>query len=103
MDEGHRRPNDPASRQVAAQQREPHPPVPTVRKQLLENRTTIFALLFGVTGFLGLPVLWLSPVFSRTEKWVWSVIVTIYTFALIAVTVAVLWWSYTRIRDALYF
>ncbi len=56
-------------------------------------RFLILAMLFLVTGFLGLPVLWLSKSFSLTEKLVWSVLNTIYTCALIAVTVAICVWA----------
>lgn len=56
-------------------------------------RFLILAMLFFVTGFLGLPVLWLSKSFSLTEKLVWSVLNTIYTCALIAGTVAICVWA----------
>ncbi|GIW97100.1 MAG: hypothetical protein KatS3mg111_0433 [Pirellulaceae bacterium] len=79
----------------------PSKPLPSLREQLLEKRGTIFALLFGVTGCLGLPLLWMSPRFSRTEKIVWSVIVVLYTLLLIGGTAAVLWWSYSQIVRAL--
>lgn len=52
-------------------------------RKLLESRLAIFVMLFCVTGFLGIPVLWASPSFSKLEKSVWSVVVTIYTCALI--------------------
>jgi len=65
---------------------------------LLESRLAILGLLFGVTGFLGIPVLWMSPAFSRNEKIAWSVAVTIYTLVLIAIAVAICWWSYNQIR-----
>ncbi len=51
------------------------------------NRPLIFAMLFGVTGALGLPLLWYSPAFSRREKWIWSIINCIYTAALIAIAI----------------
>jgi hypothetical protein len=56
-------------------------------------RFLILAILFFVTGFLGLPVLWLSKSFSPTEKIVWSILNIIYTFALIAGTVAICVWA----------
>ncbi len=69
---------------------------------VLENRLAMFGLLFCVTGFLGLPFLWMSHRFSHTEKIVWSIIVTIYTFILLGLTAAVCWWSYSQISQSLY-
>ncbi len=68
---------------------------------ILENRLAMFGMLFGVTGFLGIPFLWMSHRFSRREKMVWSVIVTIYTLLLIAGMLAICWWSYTQITRSL--
>ena len=65
--------------------------------QVLDSRLLIFAMLFGVTGFLGLPVLWFSPRFSRREKYFWSVVNILYTSALIVLCAAICWWSYHRI------
>lgn len=57
------------------------------------TRFLILAMLFFVTGFLGLPVLWISRSFSLTEKIVWSLLNTIYTCALIAGTIAICIWA----------
>jgi len=67
--------------------------------QILRSRFLIFVLLFAVTGFLGLPILWLSPSFSRLEKYFWSVVNILYTSALIALCLAICWWAYTRIVE----
>jgi hypothetical protein len=69
--------------------------------RLLNNRPAIFLLLFCVTGFLGLPLLWKSNAFSTKEKVVWSVINTLYTCILIGLTAAIVWWSYSNIRATL--
>lgn len=71
------------------------------RTPLLDRQTTrviVFVTLFGVTGFLGLPLLWFSRAFSRREKIVWSVINTLYTLALIGITAAICWWSYLQFK-----
>ncbi len=65
--------------------------------QILRSRLLILVLLFAVTGFLGLPILWLSPSFSRLEKYVWSVVNILYTSAFIALCLAICWWAYFRI------
>ncbi len=75
-----------------------HPPK---AGRLVDNRAAVLLMLFCVTGFLGIPVLYASRGFSRNEKIIWSVVVTIYTLILIAITVWIVWWSYTNIRDAL--
>ncbi len=59
--------------------------------RLIDHRWVVLVLLFGVTGVLGLPVLWLSRGFSRSEKWFWSFVVTVYTCLLIAVAVYSCW------------
>jgi hypothetical protein len=70
------------------------------KNQLLRSRFFVFILLFGVTGFLGLPVLWISPVFSKLEKVVWSVVNILYTCALIWMCVLVCWWAYSKMVEA---
>lgn len=79
---------------------EPAPASPAETKSslhdLAENRAAVFATLFLVTGCLGIPLLWMSSRFSRPERIVWSVIVTLYTAALIALVVAVFIWAYRR-------
>ena len=67
--------------------------------QLLNSRLLIFVMLFGVTGFLGLPILWMSPSFSRLEKYFWSVVNILYTTVLIILCVVICWWAYTRIVE----
>ena len=67
--------------------------------QLLNSRLLIFVMLFGVTGFLGLPILWMSPSFSRLEKYFWSVMNILYTTFLIIVCVVICWWAYIRIVE----
>lgn len=69
---------------------------------LLENRPAILALLFLVTGFFGIPLLWMSDSFSRTEKIVWSIVVTVYTLILIGATVAICWWGYAQVNQLLH-
>ena len=87
---------------VKSREATPRPQAPAP-KQLLNRRPTIFLLLFGVMGFLGIPLLVKSTAFSRREKVLWSCVVTLYTFGLMWGTAAIVWWSYTNIRDALQF
>ncbi len=68
---------------------------------ILDNRLAMFGMLFCVTGFLGIPFLWMSQRFSHMEKVVWSVVVTVYTLILLGLTAAVCWWSYSQISHSL--
>lgn len=68
-----------------------------LQSSLLSNRRAILVLLWGVTGFLGLPLLWLSPKFTPAEKFVYSVLVTVYSLFLIGIAVGIVWWAYLRI------
>jgi hypothetical protein len=70
------------------------------RSGILENRKAIIVMLFGITGVLGLPLLWISPKFSANEKLIYSVAVTFYTAVLIGIAVAAVWWAYSRIMGA---
>jgi hypothetical protein len=75
-------------------------PAPKKSEPLLDRQTTrivMFVVLFGVTGFLGLPALWISQSFTTSEKIFWSIINTIYTLILIGITAAICWWSYRQI------
>ncbi len=67
------------------------------KMELLQSRGAVLAVLFLVTGVLGVPLLWINRRFSTTERIVWTIIVTLYTAALLAFVGWVLWWAYSRI------
>ena len=71
------------------------------KSRLLGSRRAILVVLFAVTGFLGLPILWWSPVFSNREKRIWTAINVVYTMLMILGCVAICWWSFARIWTAL--
>ncbi len=64
---------------------------------MTDSRWMVLAILFGVTGALGIPLLWVSKRFSLVERIFWSIVVTIYTLALVGVTAAIVMWSYQMI------
>ena len=66
-------------------------------EQLVSNRKVILAMLFLVTGALGLPLLWLSPAFNPTEKVIWSLVNLVYTLMLIGLCVVICYWAYSQI------
>ncbi len=73
---------------------------PTGKPKNLQSKTVVFATLFLVTGFLGIPLLWINQSFSNTERIVWSVVVTIYTVALLYGAWLICLWSYHSIIGA---
>ena len=57
-------------------------PPPSARKKLrdlADNYWLVLGMLFFVTLFLGLPVLWVSRGFSPLSKVLWTVLVLIWT------------------------
>jgi len=81
----------------------PSPPVSTKRELMgyMHKRWAVLLLLFGATAALGLPVLWKSRGFSKPEKIVWSVLVSLYTILVFWIFFKVMWWSYTSISESL--
>ena len=64
---------------------------------LVQNKWLVLAVLFTVTGAIGLPLLWVNRKFSTLERFFWSIVVTLYTIILIAIVIAILTWSYRQI------
>jgi len=64
---------------------------------LIQNKLAVLAALFLVTGFLGLPLLWMNRQFSAVERLFWSVVIILYTLILIGITVFVGWWCYHQV------
>jgi hypothetical protein len=78
---------------LAENQRKPKP-LKSAWEQTLRSRGAVLGTMFLVTGALGLPLLWYSPVFSKLEKLLWTLIVLIYTLTLLGITWAILLWCY---------
>ena len=72
-------------------------PPTTARKDLLQNRGAVLALLFLVTGALGIPLLWMNRNFSPLERSFWTIVVLCYTFTLVGFTAWIVWWAYSRV------
>ena len=66
---------------------------------LVQSKLAVLAVLFFVTGFLGLPLLWLSPRFSNVERWIWAILNTIYTCTLIWIVFKICMWSWAQISS----
>lgn len=67
------------------------------KKDLLQSRSAVLAILFLVTGALGIPLLWINRNFSPIERIAWTIVVTIYTLILIAFTAWIVWWAYRQV------
>ncbi|MGI9467653.1 MAG: hypothetical protein ACR2OA_11070 [Rubripirellula sp.] len=66
-------------------------------EKLIQSKLAVLACLFLVTGFLGLPLLWMNRRFSTAERFLWAIVVTIYTLALIGLVGAIVLWCYKQI------
>ncbi len=72
---------------------------PSSWQMLLHSPVVILGMCFLVLAILGIPLIWLSPAFSHRQKWIWSIVITVYTFLLIAIVIAVVWWAISRIQS----
>ena len=70
-------------------------------RRAVDNPWAVLALLFFVTLFLGLPVLWYSRGFSTVAKAFWTVAVLVWTAVVFWVFFLLMSWSWARIQDAL--
>lgn len=68
--------------------------------RLQDRRWFVIAIVFGAALFLGYPILWNSPRFSRREKVVLSVLVAVETVVLFWGFYRVMQWSYHRVVDS---
>ncbi len=72
----------------------PPPQQPKNSAKLLQSRFAVLGILFGVTGCLGIPLLWMNKQFSQSERVMWAVIVSLYTALLCYGTYRICAWSY---------
>ena len=78
---------------------EPKPPHAV--REIANNIWALYALLFLVTGVLGLPLIFLNTKLSRLHKGLLATAVTLYTASLFFGLYAVLIWCWGRISSAL--
>ena len=67
-----------------------------------DTPVVILVLLFGVMAIFGLPLLWASKAFSPLMKVLLSVVVTLYTLAILYAFYLIMAWCYTRIMHSLH-
>jgi hypothetical protein len=70
-------------------------------RDAVDNPWMLLGLLFFVLAIFGLPLLWMSRAFSTSTKVLLSLVVTIYTLALLGCTGAVVWWAWTVVQSSL--
>lgn len=66
-------------------------------EKLIQSKLAVLACLFLVTGFLGLPLLWMNRRFNTAERFLWAVVVIVYTLVLIGLVGAIVVWCYNQI------
>lgn len=71
------------------------------RSKLIRSRAAVLATLFLGTGAFGIPLLWISGKFSRSERIVWSMLAVLYTLAMVAVLVIAVWWLIAAFMPAM--
>lgn len=77
-----------------------HLPSRVSPQRMLQHRGMVLATLFLVTGALGIPLLWINEQFSLVERIVWSVVLVIYTTAVLIVGAIVILWMYRHTLGA---
>ena len=77
------------------------PAPPSAARQLIDNPWFMLAMLFLVTAALGLPFLWMSRGFSRTSKFILSIVVLLYTALILWIFWIIMAWCIARIVDAM--
>jgi hypothetical protein len=90
-------PNQPIDALVVA---DPKPSARAKLWELADNPWLVLGMLFFVTLFLGLPVLWVSRGFSPLSKILWTVLVLIWTAIAFWMFYLVMYYAvYVPIRD----
>lgn len=78
----------------------PAPPAESKWRQLADNPTAVIALIFLVTGCLGIPVILICRGFSPSKKVLWIVVSILYTALLFFLVGLVCMWAYGNIMKA---
>jgi hypothetical protein len=70
-------------------------------RKLADNPTAVIALIFLVTGCLGIPVILICRGFTPTKKAIWIIVSIIYTAFLFYLVGLVCMWAYGNVVDAM--
>lgn len=69
-------------------------------RKLADNPYAVIALIFCVTGCLGIPLILVSRTFTPAQKALWVVVSLIYTAILFGLVITVWVWTYYRVMYA---
>ncbi len=70
-------------------------------RDVVDNRKLLIALLFFATAGLGIPLIWLSRVFSPKAKLILTITVSIYTVVILWLFWRIMQWCYDRIAPVM--
>ena len=70
-------------------------------RKIADNPYAVIALIFCVTGCLGIPVIMICRGFSRPKKVLWIVISIVYTAFLFVLVGIICAWAYGNIMKAM--
>ena len=76
-------------------------PADSSLRKLADNPYAVIALIFCVTGCLGIPVIMICRGFSPSKKVLWIVISLIYTAFLFVLVGVICAWAYGNIMKAM--
>lgn len=79
----------------------PPPPTEAAWRKLADNPYAVIALIFCVTGCLGIPVILICRSFSPQKKVLWVIISIIYTAFLFFLVGLICVWAYGNITKAM--
>ncbi len=68
---------------------------------MLDNRWVVLGAIFFAMMFLGLPLLWRCPAFSRLEKYIWTIVILAYSALIFWLFYLAMSWSYHRVLESL--
>jgi hypothetical protein len=71
------------------------------KTSVFDQKWFVLAAIFLALMFLGLPLLWRCPAFSKLEKFVWTIATLIYSAVLIWIFILIMTWSWRNITEAM--
>ncbi|MCE9527571.1 MAG: hypothetical protein K8R36_16135 [Planctomycetales bacterium] len=81
---------------------DPQPSPRAKLRDMADSPWLVLGMLFFVTLFLGLPILWISRGFSPTSKILWTVLVLIWTAVVFWAFYLVMYYAvYIPLKDAI--
>jgi hypothetical protein len=76
-------------------------PVNSESTSTTDKRWFVLTMLFGVTMFLGLPLLWKSKAYGQQGKVILTILVIAYSIVVFWIFFLIMSWSYSQIRGSI--